>query len=49
MHIKPNDLTNNGFLRVKGWREMMLENEARLFLEADSDAMPTSSKPCFLW
>ena len=47
MHIKPNDLTNNVFLRVKGWREMMLENEARLFLDADSDAMPHFKQTMF--
>ena len=47
MHIKPNDLTNNVFLRVKGWREMMLENEARLFLDADSYAMPHFKQTMF--
>ena len=47
MHIKPNDLTNNVFLRVKGWGEMMLENEARLFLDADSDAMPHFKQTMF--
>ena len=47
MHIKPNDLTNNVFLRVKGWREMMLETEARLFPDADSDAMPHFKQTMF--
>lgn len=43
MHIKPNDLTNNVFLRVKGWREMVL----MLFFEADSDAMPHFKQTMF--
>ena len=43
MHIKPNDLTNNVFLRVKGWREMVLT----LFFEADSDAMPHFKQTMF--